>query len=406
MFDYSKVFSDHISQIKSEGRYREFLSLQRIAGSYPYAIRSSDNKKIIMWCINDYIGMSQKDFVINSSVETTKKMGTGAGGTRNIGGNNSNIVELEKLLANFHNKEKALVFTSGYVANDTTLSSLVRIIPDLVFFSDEDNHASIIHGIKNSRAEKYIYKHLDATDLELQLKKVDINRPKIIVFESVYSMDGLESPVANIVELAKKYNALTYIDEVHTVGLYGKTGSGIASLRGYENEIDIIQGTLGKAIGVIGGYITGKDKIIDAVRLSAPGFIFTTAMNPSAAAAAIASISYIMNNSSDRDLLFSRVNLLKQKLNEAGIEFIENQSHIVPIVIGDPLKTKEISKMLLDDFRIFVQHINYPTVKKGTERLRITPTPCHTESMIDDLVSALVSVFNRLNVKQKDIVAA
>jgi 5-aminolevulinate synthase len=406
MFNYTKTFIDHISQIKSEGRYREFLSLQRIAGSYPYAIRSSDNKKIVMWCINDYLGMSQKDFVINASVETTKKMGTGAGGTRNIGGNNCNIVELENLLADYHNKESGLVFTSGYVANDTSLSTLAKIIPDLVFFSDEDNHSSIIHGIKNSRAEKYVYKHLDPIDLEIQLKKVNIERPKIIVFESIYSMDGLESPISDIVRLAKKYNALTYIDEVHTVGLYGKTGSGIASLRGFEGDIDIIQGTLGKAIGAIGGYITANKDIIDAIRLSAPGFIFTTAMNPSAASASIASISYLRDNSLDREKLFDRVNMLKNKLKYAGIEYLDNSSHIIPIIIGDPIKTKEISRMLLDNFGIFVQHINYPTVKRGTERLRITPTPCHTEEMINDLVDALVSVFQVLDVKQKDIVAA
>ncbi|MDX1924283.1 MAG: 5-aminolevulinate synthase [Rickettsiaceae bacterium] len=399
MQNYGEIFQYHVSQIKEEGRYRSFLNIQRMAGQFPYALLPETGEKIIMWCINDYLGMGQKEEVITAALDAIKLMGTGAGGTRNIGGNNSKIVELENLLSSFHNKQNSLVFTSGYVANDAVLSTLSKIIPDIVFFSDEDNHASIIQGIRNSRCEKYIYKHLDVNSLEMQLKQVDINRPKLIVFESVYSMDGLESPIADICKLAKKYNALTYIDEVHTVGLYGNNGSGIARARGQDSEIDIIQGTLGKAIGVIGGYISTSFEIYEAIRLSAPGFIFTTAIPPSTAAAAIASINYIAENSSDRVALHEKVKILKTKLDLAGINYIHNNSHIVPIIIGDAILTKEASNLLLRDHKIFVQHINFPTVKRGTERLRITLTPCHTHEMIDNLVSALSEVFTQLNIK-------
>lgn len=398
MFDYKSQFSNHIETVKSELRYREFLNLSRIAGNFPYAIDNQTGQKIILWCINDYLGMGQKDFVINAGINALKEMGAGAGGTRNIGGNNSKIVELEALLAEWHRKENSLVFTSGYVSNDTTLSTLPKIIPNIVFFSDEDNHASIIHGIKNSRAEKYIYKHLDITSLREQLEKVDISRPKVIVFESIYSMDGLESPIEEICKLAKEYNAMTYIDEVHSVGLYGENGAGIASLRGCENKIDIIEGTLGKAIGVIGGYISASKEIIEAIRLTAPGFIFTTAITPSTAASAIASITHLKNNSQERKKHFERVNKLKSKLKARNISYIENNSHIISVLIGDPYLAKLASQMLLKDYNIFVQHINYPTVKKGTERLRLTPTPCHTDEMIDDLVEALVVILKNLGI--------
>lgn len=406
MYNYKSKFEDLIQSIKSEGRFREFLGLSRIAGKFPYAIDTKTGNEVVMWCINDYLGMGQKDFVIEAGVKALKEMGSGAGGTRNIGGNNSKIVELENLLAKFHNKEKALVFTSGYVSNDTTLATLAKIMPELVFFSDEDNHASIVHGIRNSRAEKHIYKHLSIDSLRQKLQEVDINRPKIIVFESIYSMDGLESPIEEICNLAKEFNAMTYIDEVHSVGLYGDNGSGIARLRGCADRIDIVEGTLGKAIGVIGGYITASEEIVEAIRLSAPGFIFTTAITPSAASSSIASIKHIMSESKDRELHFDRVNRLKTKLKDASIEFIENNSHIVPIIIGDPVLTKAASEMLLKKYNIFVQHINYPTVPKGTERLRFTPTPCHTYEMIDELVSALEEVFESLGIKQKPTVAA
>lgn len=406
MIDYYSAFESHVKHIKNEGRYREFLNITRLSGKFPYAINEENGKEIIMWCINDYLGMAQNKHVIEAGVKATKLMGTGAGGTRNIGGNNSKIAQLEDTISKLHNKEKSLVFTSGYVSNETTLSTLAKIIPDLVYISDSENHASIIHGIRNSRCEKYIYNHLDTQSLENILKTIDINRPKIIVFEAVYSMDGLESPIKEICDLAKKYNALTFIDEVHTVGLYGDNGAGIAHLRGQENRIDIIQGTLGKAIGVIGGYITGNSNLIDAIRLTAPGFIFTTALTPSSAASAEASIRHLMESSEERTKLFSKVQRLKSKLSAANISFIENNSHIVPIIIGEAKLTREISQTLLKDYNIFVQHINYPTVPKGTERLRFTPTPVHTNKMIDDLVSALVEVFEKNNIKQRQIVAA
>ena len=399
MFDYKSSFLNHLATIKKEDRYREFLNISRIAGKFPYAIENDTGREIILWCINDYLGMGQKDIVLEAGIEALREMGAGAGGTRNIGGNNSKIIELEGLISQLHQKEQSLVFTSGYVSNETTLSTLAKIMPDLVFFSDEDNHSSIIHGIRNSRAEKYLYKHLDVASLKKELQKVEISRPKIIVFESIYSMDGLESPVEEICKLAKAYNALTYIDEVHSVGLYGKTGAGIASLRGCSDKIDIIQGTLGKAIGVIGGYISGNVELIEAIRLTAPGFIFTTALTPTTASSAIASINHIMNNKEEREQHAQKVIKLKKQLKLANIDYIENNSHIVPIIIGDPYLAKLASKMLLKDYAIFVQHINYPTVRKGTERLRFTPTPCHTYEMIDDLVYALVNIFQTLGIK-------
>ncbi|MDX1917102.1 MAG: 5-aminolevulinate synthase [Rickettsiaceae bacterium] len=398
MINYNNFFQNHANQIIAEGRYRNFLNIKRLAGDFPYAICPSTGKKIVMWCINDYLAMGQNPEVISAGVAAIKAMGAGAGGTRNIGGNNAMIVELENTLKQFHNKESALVFTSGYVANDAVLSTLAKIIPDIVFFSDEDNHASIIHGIRNSKAEKYIYKHLDMESLEAGLQKFPATRPKVIVFESVYSMDGLESPIENICKLAQKYNALTYIDEVHTVGLYGNNGSGIARLRNLDNNIDIIQGTLGKAIGAIGGYIVSGRDISEAIRLSAPGFIFTTALPPAIAASAVASINHISVNARERDELHNKVSMLKKKLDLAGISYIANNSHIVPIIIGDPILTKQISELLLHEYNIFVQHINFPTVKRGTERLRITPTPVHTEVMINDLVSALQEIFLKLGI--------
>ncbi len=401
MLNYNNFFIEHTKTIKDEGRYRNFLNIQRIVGEFPYALCHDRGQKIAMWCINDYLGMSHNQAVMNAGVDAMKSMGSSSGGTRNIGGNHSKIVELENLITTFHNKESALVFSSGYIANDAVLSTIKKIIPDIIFFSDADNHASIIHGIRNSRADKLIYNHLDMNDLENALKSVDINRPKMIVFESVYSMDGLESPIQKICSLAKKYNALTYIDEVHTVGLYGDNGSGIARHRGCADEIDIIQGTLGKAIGVVGGYIAAKFDICDAIRLSAPGFIFTTAIPPSIAASAICSINHIMTNSRDRDILQEKVSILKSKLDGAGIHYLKNDSHIIPIIIGDPILTKEASDMLLENHSIFVQHINFPTVKKGTERLRISVTPCHTIAMIDSLVGALVEVFGKLSIQSR-----
>lgn len=325
-------------------------------------------------------------------------MGVGSGGTRNIGGTHNPIVELEKELADLHNKEAGLVFTSGYISNDASISTLANLLPNCVMFSDQENHASIIEGIRRSNCDKYVYKHLNAEDLENKLKLVDINRPKIILFESVYSMDGCISPIEKICDLADKYNAITYIDEVHAVGLYGKRGGGICEQLGIMDRLSIIEGTLAKGFGVIGGYITGSNLIIDAIRSYAAGFIFTTSLPPSLAAAATTSIRHLKNSSKEREGLHRNALKLKEKLSKANIPFIENESHMVPVMVKDPLLSRKVSEILLDEFSIFVQHINYPTVPKGTERLRITPTPMHTDNMIDNLVEALSIAFNRLSI--------
>ncbi len=407
MLQYDQIFKSHISQIKNEDRYREFVAVRRIAGNFPYAWYGSehDKRKIVMWCINDYLGMSQNPKVLEAALGAIADNGVGSGGTRNIGGNNNAITELEREIADLHNKEVALAFTSGYVANDATLSALTKIMPEIVFFSDEANHASIIGGIRNSRAEKYVYNHVDAEHLEELLKQVDINRPKIIVFESAYSMDGLISPIKEICALAKKYNALTFIDEVHTVGLYGTGGAGIANMLGYDGEIDIIQGTLGKAYGAIGGYIAGNKQIIDAIRSTAPGFIFTTSLPPVITAAARASINHLRHSETERALHRAAVQKVKAAFEEAGIQYFKNDSHIVPIIIGDPVKAKQASMMLLNEYGIYIQHINFPTVPRGTERLRIIPTPSHTDAMIAQLVQALVRVFEALEIQYQTQIA-
>ena len=397
MFYYDTIFSNHIDKIKSEGRYREFKTLKRQADNFPFA--EHENKQIVMWCINDYLGMSKHSQVIQSSIDALLKYGVGSGGTRNIGGNNIAIVELEKELASLHDKEAALVFTSGFVANDTTLATIAKIIPNIVFFSDELNHASIIAGIKSSRAEKHIYRHLDVKHLEELLQLVDINRPKIIVFESAYSMDGFFSPVKDIINLAKKYNALTFIDEVHTVGLYGKQGSGIAELLGCSNQIDIIQGTLAKAYGTIGGYITANHNLVDSIRLTAPGFIFTTSLPSVISTAAIYSIRHLKDSDKERQQHQEVVGKLKNSFDRFNIPYLKNESHIVPIIIGDPVKAAKASDILFNEYSIYVQHINFPTVPRGTERLRITPTPAHTDEMINNLSVALVKIFAELDIE-------
>lgn len=400
MNNYKQIFTNHIEKIKEEGRYREFVALKRQTENFPRAIlKAPDNKEIVMWCINDYLGMSRHQTVMKAALDVLYEYGVGSGGTRNIGGNNSMVVELEEEIAGLHNKEAALVFTSGYVANDTTLATLAKMIPDLVFFSDEGNHASMIAGIRNSRAPKYVYRHLDARHLEELLRQVDLNTPKIIVFESAYSMDGLFSPTEEICRLAKKYNALTYIDEVHTVGLYGKGGAGIAESLGLAGKIDIIQGTLAKAYGTIGGYIAADRESIDAIRLTAPGFIFTTSLPPMIAAAARASIIHLKNSEAERIAHREVIQRVKSAFDAAKIDYLKNDSHIIPIIIGDPIKAKLAGEMLLEKYRIYIQHINFPTVPRGTERLRIIPTPGHTDAMIKDLTIALIKTFNSLNIK-------
>ncbi len=400
MYNYQAAFTNQINQIKSEGRYRNFIGLQRKAGEFPKALWGKDrDKTITMWCINDYLGMSQHPIILEAATKALADNGVGSGGTRNIGGNNYSIEELENEIADLHSKESALVFTSGYVSNDASLVSLAKIIPDLIYFSDELNHASMVAGIRNSRSEKHIYKHLNINHLEELLKSVDINKPKVIAFESAYSMDGQISPIKEICALAQKYNAMTYIDEVHSVGLYGKGGAGISNMLGFENKIDIIQGTLAKAYGVIGGYIAGNKEMIDAIRLTASGFIFTTSLPPVITAAAKASIAHLKNSDVERIKHQEVVAKVKKSFKKAGVGFYTNKSHIVPIIIGDPEKTRLASQLLIDRHSIFVQHINFPTVPRGTERLRITPTPAHTDEMIEQLTLALVDVFAELNIK-------
>lgn len=406
MFDYNLAFATELKQIKAEGRYRNFVGLKRQANNFPMAYWQPLQKEVVMWCINDYLGMSQHPVVVDAAIKSILDNGVGSGGTRNIGGNNLSILALEQELADLHQKDSALVFTSGYVSNDATLSALAKVMPDLVFFSDEYNHASMIAGIKNSKAEKLIYKHINANHLEELLESVDINRPKVIAFESAYSMDGLISPIKRICELAKKYNALTYIDEVHSVGLYGHRGAGIANMLGLEGEIDIIQGTLAKAYGVIGGYITGSNQLVDAVRSVSSGFIFTTSLPPAISDAARASINYLKNSDEERIRHQTVVTKVKNSLKGNGIKFIENNSHIIPLIIGDPELTRKASNILLEKHNIFVQHINFPTVPRGTERLRLTPTPAHTEAMIEHLSKSLVSTFQDLKIMQPIFEAA
>ncbi|MCH9753714.1 MAG: 5-aminolevulinate synthase [Alphaproteobacteria bacterium] len=398
--DYQESFAKAVQDVKNESRYRSFVDITRYASRIPIARDNSLNKDITMWCINDYLGMSRHPRVVDAMVNITKEYGCGSGGTRNIGGNNRFVVELEKEAASLHSKDAALVFTSGYVANSTTLATLAKILPGCVFLSDESNHASIIEGIRNSRAEKFIFKHNDVEHLELLLSSIPVSKPKIIVFESAYSMDGIRSPMKDIVKLAKKYNAMTYVDEVHTVGLYGKSGSGMASELGLSDEIDIIQGTFAKSYGVIGGYIASNSSIIDAIRSYAPGFIFTTSLPPSVAAAALASVNHLKFSNEERVMHHKQVQYTKNLLRQNKINILENDTHIIPVLINDPVKAERACKMLLNEFGIYLQHINYPTVPKGTERLRITPTPCHTDEMIEDFVKSLKIVLSSLNIEE------
>jgi 5-aminolevulinate synthase len=397
MIDYNYIFDNCINDIKQQGRYREFVKINKIPNQFPIANCSGKND-VVMWCINDYLGMSQHPKVTEAAHLAINTYGVGSGGTRNIGGNHYPILELEEEIADLHSKEASLVFTSGYVANDAAISALAKIMPDVIFFSDSMNHASMIAGISNSRAEKHIYRHLDVNHLETLLQSVDISRPKVILFESVYSMDGDFSRIAEICHLAKKYNALTYIDEVHSVGLYGKGGAGIANLHGYEDKIDIIQGTLAKAYGTIGGYIASNHLTINAIRSVASGFIFTTSLPPVIAMSAKASIMHLKGSDEERKEHQKTVKNVKNCLSSFGISYHNNNSHIIPVIIGDPNLARIASTNLLSEHGIFVQHINFPTVPKGTERLRITPTPMHTEAMVAYLGKSLSKVLKELGV--------
>ncbi|OFW80624.1 MAG: 5-aminolevulinic acid synthase [Alphaproteobacteria bacterium RIFCSPLOWO2_01_FULL_40_26] len=389
MLDY---FKQAISILKQENRYREFLDISRICGEFPYAVNNKTGKKIILWCSNDYLGLGQNREAIEAAIKALKSYGIGSGGTRNISGTSNCVVRLEKEIAGLHNKESALSFVSGYVANDASIQTIAKIIPNLVIFSDEKNHASIITGIKNSRAHKHIFHHNDMLHLEELLKIHAYEQPKLIICESVYSMDGDFGKIKEIVDLAKSHNAMTYVDEVHAVGLYGEKGGGYCQEIGIADEIDLIQGTLAKAFGVIGGYIAAKTEIVDAIRSVASGFIFTTSLPPAIAESSIVNILHVQNSASERKKLCQSAESLRQKLRQKNINFVANESHIIAVKIGDAARVKAISQRLLDEFGIYVQHINYPTIAKGDERLRITITPFHDEKMTDDLVSALQKV--------------
>ena len=395
--DYNSFFQSKIDELKSEGRYRVFATLERKAGSFPTAGHhgASETKPITVWCSNDYLGMGQHPAVVDAMHSAIDLCGAGAGGTRNISGTNRFHVELEQELADLHGKESALLFTSGYVSNWAALSTLASMIPDCVVLSDAGNHASMIEGIRHSRAERHVFKHNDVADLERILKTIDPKRPKLIAFESVYSMDGDIGPIKAICDVADKYNAMTYLDEVHAVGMYGPRGGGIAEREGLMDRVTVIEGTLGKAFGVVGGYITGSAPLVDFVRSFASGFIFTTSLPPACAAAAAASIRHLKNSDAERLGQRDRVAKLRKKLDAAGVPYLPNESHIVPVMVGDAKKCKWISDILLESYGVYIQPINYPTVPRGTERLRITPTPLHTDADIDHLVNALSSLWSQ-----------
>ena len=404
-FNYNAFFTQSIDALKAEGKYRVFHDVARVAGNFPMAYSHTTGKHVTIWCSNDYLGMGQHPEVLAAMHNAINQYGAGAGGTRNISGNHHLVVELEHLLADLHQKEAALTFTSGYVANETALSTLAGKLPDCVLFSDECNHASMISGIRMGRSEKHIFRHNDMVQLEALLKSVDYTRPKIIAFESVYSMEGDISPIKEICDLAQKYNALTYLDEVHAVGLYGQHGGGISEREGLAHRIDIIQGTLAKGFGLVGGYIAAAAPVIDMVRSFASGFIFTTTLPPVVAGGAIASISYLMHSSAERESHQKKAASVKARLQQYGLPVLDTTTHIVPLMVGDAVKCKQASDMLLKQYNIYVQPINYPTVPRGTERLRLTPSPLHTDKMIEELSLALVAVFEELGIISKAKIA-
>jgi 5-aminolevulinate synthase len=395
--DYQAHFAQALAKLRDERRYRVFADLERHAGRFPRAKWHSPHgaRDVVIWCSNDYLGMGQHPKVIGAMIETATRMGTGAGGTRNIAGTNRPLVELERELADLHRKEAALVFTSGYVSNETGISTLAKLIPNCAILSDALNHNSMIEGIRQSCCEKQIFRHNDMAHLETLLRSTG-DRPKLIVFESLYSMDGDVAPTREICDLAARYGAMTYIDEVHAVGMYGPRGAGIAARDGTMGRLDVIEGTLAKAFGCLGGYIAGSAQLIDAVRSYAPGFIFTTALPPAVCAAATAAIRHLRVSDWERERHLNRAGRTKAVLAAAGLPIIENDTHIVPVFVGDPERCKQASDLLLERHGIYIQPINYPTVAKGTERLRITPSPYHDDALIDELAEALVKVWEEL----------
>ena len=398
--DYRSIFQDAVDQLHAEKRYRIFANLERIVGQFPRAIHRSGGsaREVTVWCSNDYLGMGQNENVISAMCEAAGKMGSGAGGTRNISGTNHPLVELELELADLHGKEAALVFTSGFISNEASISTIARLLPNCLILSDELNHSSMIEGVKRSGSEKKIFRHNDLEHLEELLRAADPQRAKLIVFESVYSMDGDIAPIEAIADLADKYGAMTYIDEVHAVGMYGERGGGITDRDGLADRIDIIEGTLAKAFGALGGYITGSRTVIDAVRSYAPGFIFTTALPPAIAAAATTSIRHLKQSQEERRLHQRQAQATKTALHEAGLPVMESETHIVPVLVGDPELCKKASDRLLDVHGVYIQPINYPTVPRGTERLRITPSPFHDDKLIGELCEALKEVWYTLGI--------
>ncbi|MCD8563132.1 MAG: 5-aminolevulinate synthase [Alphaproteobacteria bacterium] len=407
-FDYNGYCKDRLGEIKAEGRYRTFATLERLCGQFPKALYHApdgSSKEVTIWCSNDYLGMGQHPVVLKAAHEALENSGAGAGGTRNISGTTRYHIELEETLAELHQKEAALVFSSGYVANEGALGTLGKLFPNCIIFSDALNHASMIHGMRDSKAVVKVFRHNDLEHLEALLQAADVDAPKIIAFESVYSMEGDIGPIGAICDLAEKYGAMTYLDEVHGVGLYGPRGGGVAEEQGVMHRVDMIEGTFGKAYGCMGGFITGRREMVDAVRSFASSFIFTTSLPPSVLAGANAAVRHLMTSDVERALVRRNVAEFKGLLEKAGLPFLKGDSHIVPLIIGEPNCCKEISQILMDHYDIYVQPINYPTVPKGTERLRLTATAAHSLEDIRRMSDILAQLWEMNHVAERAAVA-